>query len=70
VVLSEFSFPSATLFWNSMSKYEQDHIVTAYSFELGKVDDIGVGERVLAHINQVWKALCSRLNNPMVNLIL
>lgn len=40
-----------------MSKYEQDHIVAAYSFELGKVDDTGVVERVVAHLNQVWRLM-------------
>jgi catalase len=31
-------FSQARLFFHSMSKTEQDHIVAAYSFELGKVD--------------------------------
>ena len=31
-------YAQATLFWNSMSEVEQDHIVDAYTFELGKVE--------------------------------
>jgi catalase len=31
-------FSQATLFFNSMSPPEQEHIIAAYSFELGKVD--------------------------------
>jgi catalase len=31
-------FSQATLFFNSMSTAEQEHIIAAYSFELGKVD--------------------------------
>ena len=31
-------FSQATLFFNSMSEYEKEHIIAAYSFELGKVD--------------------------------
>jgi len=31
-------FSQATLFWNSMSKPEQEHIKQAFSFELGKLE--------------------------------
>jgi catalase len=31
-------FSQATLFFNSMSLHEKEHIIAAYSFELGKVD--------------------------------
>ena len=31
-------FSQAQLFFNSMSKHEQEHIIAAYSFELGKVE--------------------------------
>jgi catalase len=31
-------FSQATLFFNSMSEHEQEHIIAAYSFELGKVE--------------------------------
>lgn len=31
-------FSQPRMFWNSMSKPEQDHIVSAYAFELGKCD--------------------------------
>ncbi|MGO3543011.1 MAG: catalase HPII [Pseudomonas helleri] len=31
-------FSQARLFFNSMSKHEQEHIIAAYSFELGKVE--------------------------------
>ena len=31
-------YTQATMFWHSMSEVEQDHIVDAYTFELGKVD--------------------------------
>ena len=49
-------FSQATLFWNSMSKPEKDHIVSALHFELGKVDSKEVRERmvneILANIDQ------------------
>lgn len=43
----------ATLYWNSMSPPEKEHIVAAYSFELGKCDDPVVHETALAQINNV-----------------
>lgn len=44
---------AATYFWNSMSKTEQDHIVSAISFELGKCDDPIVHKNALNQINHV-----------------
>ena len=41
-------YAQATLFWNSMSEVEQDHIADAYTFELGKVEVPGVVERMVA----------------------
>jgi catalase len=40
-------FSQATLFWNSMSNWEKDHIVNAFSFELNMVQDKGVRNRTL-----------------------
>jgi catalase len=40
-------FSQATLFWNSMSAWEKDHIAAAFSFELNMVETAAVRERVL-----------------------
>jgi catalase len=40
-------FSQATLFWNSMSAIERDHIVAAFSFELAKVNRVEIRQRVL-----------------------
>ncbi len=40
-------FSQARLFWNSMSPPEQDHIVLAYRFELGKVRTFHIRERMI-----------------------
>ena len=40
-------FSQATLFWNSMSNPEKDHIVKAAHFELGKVKDKEIRKRVI-----------------------
>lgn len=48
-------FSQATLFWNSMSEPEKEHIIGAYSFELGKVERVFIRERqvneILANID-------------------
>lgn len=48
-------FSQATLFWNSMSAPEKEHIVGAYTFELGKVERMYIRERqvneILANID-------------------
>ena len=40
-------FSQARLFWNSLTEPEQDHLVSATHFELGKVDDHAVKKRVV-----------------------
>ena len=48
-------FSQARLFFKSMSKHEQEHIIAAYSFELGKVERLWIRERqvneILANID-------------------
>ncbi|RCW38438.1 catalase [Halopolyspora algeriensis] len=54
-------YSQATLFWNSMSDWEQEHIVAAYRFELGKVDHMHVREGVVEHLNHVDHDLAVRV---------
>src|SRR3954453_21311740 len=53
-------YQQATLFWRSMSPVEQDHIVDAYTFELGKVDVPEVVERMLMRLVLVDPQLAGR----------
>jgi catalase len=46
-------YGQATLFWNSMSAWEKEHIVAAYRFELGKVEHPHIRQRVVEHLNHV-----------------
>ena len=46
-------YSQATLFWGSMAPPEQDHIVGAFSFELGKVSDDAIQDRQLANLANV-----------------
>jgi catalase len=54
-------YAQARLFWNSMSEAEQDHIVDAYTFELGKVEVQGVVERMVARLALVDAELAQRV---------
>lgn len=40
-------FSQATMFWNSMSDHEKDHLISAFSFELGKVGSESVRKQVV-----------------------
>jgi hypothetical protein len=42
----------ATLFWNSLTPVEQDHLVDAAHFELGKVETVAIRERVVEHLGR------------------
>ncbi|GAA3929816.1 catalase [Actinomadura viridis] len=46
-------YSQATLFWNSMSGWEKEHIVAAFRFELGKVETMSIREGVVDHLNHV-----------------
>lgn len=46
-------FSQATLFWNSMSKAEKQHIIDAFHFEVGNVMDMQIKQRVVDLFNQV-----------------
>ncbi|WP_435245625.1 catalase [Streptomyces sp. NRRL F-5630] len=49
------------LFWRSMSPVEQEHIIGAYSFELGKCYEQAVKERVLLTLAHIDERLCSEV---------
>ncbi|SET64808.1 catalase [Natronincola peptidivorans] len=46
-------FSQATLFWNSMSSTEKQHIVEAFHFEVGSVMDKEIKQRVVDMFNNV-----------------
>jgi catalase len=54
-------FSQATLFWNSMTAVEKEHIVEAFHFELGKVETMAVRERMVELITQVDVELAQRV---------
>jgi catalase len=54
-------FSQATLFYRSQSGPEQDHIVNALRFELGKVETPAVRERMVGLLTLVDKTLAARV---------
>jgi catalase len=50
-------FSQATLFFNSMSEPEKDHIVDALRFELGKVETEAIRVRMIGILSQIDKGL-------------
>ena len=60
-VTFEDHYSQARLFWRSMTEVEQDHIVDAYSFELGKCYEQTIKERQLQCLAEIDRELCSRV---------
>ncbi|WP_322970048.1 catalase [Faecalibacter sp. LW9] len=58
-------FSQACLFFNSQSKPEQQHIINAFSFELSKVNDPKIRERMLANLNQVSEELATKVGENL-----
>jgi len=54
-------YSQATLFWNSQTEAEKDHIVAAAHFELGKVEHIAIRERMVGHFNYIDNGLAVRV---------
>jgi catalase len=54
-------YSQARLFWNSQSTAEQDHIVAAFQFELGKVEVPAVRQRVADMLQNVAPRLAERV---------
>lgn len=54
-------FSQASLFWRSQSAVEKDHIVSAYSYELSKVDFPEVRQRMVDNLTHVDLKLATRV---------
>jgi catalase len=58
-------FSQATLFWNSQSAPEKDHIVAAFRFELSKVETAEIRQRMVDNLAHVDMKLASRVAAPL-----
>jgi catalase len=54
-------FSQATLFFHSQSPYEQQHIIHALQFELGKVENPEIRKRMLGLLSQVDEKLAAEV---------
>jgi len=54
-------FSQATLFWNSLSAPEQNHVVNAFRFELAKVESAVIRQRVVDQLGHVDSGLATRV---------
>jgi catalase len=54
-------FSQATLFWNSQSDVEKEHIVSAFHFELGKVEAVHIRQRMVELLANVDTDLATRV---------
>ena len=58
-------FSQATLFWNSQSTVEKDHIVAAFRFELSKVEVPEIRQRMVDNLAHVDLKLATRVAAPL-----
>ncbi len=58
-------YSQARMFWRSMTPPEQHHIVSAFAFELSKVETLAVRTRMLGHLAIIEPALGGRVATAM-----
>jgi catalase len=61
----EDHFSQVRLFWRSMSPVEQEHIIRAYTFELGKCYEQAIRERQLLALARIDPVLCREVANGL-----
>jgi catalase len=58
-------YSQARLFFRSMSEPEQRHIISAFAFELGKVETLAIRKRMLGHLMIIDPALGSAVEEAL-----
>jgi len=58
-------FSQPALFYRSLSEWEKEHVISAYSFELGKCKEQSIVERMLWLISQIDKGLAKRVSENL-----
>ncbi|MDB5750947.1 MAG: katE [Ramlibacter sp.] len=58
-------FSQATLFWNSQSAAEKEHIIAAFQFELSKVETPGIRQRIVDNLAHVDGRLARKVAEPL-----
>ncbi|HXD42991.1 MAG TPA: catalase [Ramlibacter sp.] len=58
-------FSQASLFWNSQSPAEKEHIIAAFQFELSKVEVLAVRQRLVDSLAHVDAKLARKVAEPL-----
>lgn len=58
-------FSQATMFYNSQSEIEKQHIIDAFSFELGKVKTVAIRQRMVNTLTLVDKQLAAAVGEKL-----
>ena len=58
-------YSQATLFWNSQSTAEKEHIVCAFHYELSKVETAAIRQRVVDNLAHVDAKLARKVAEPL-----
>jgi catalase len=58
-------FSQATLFWNSQSAAEKEHIIAAFQFELSKVELPAIRQRIVDNLAHVDARLARKVAEPL-----
>lgn len=58
-------FSQATLFWNSQSVAEKEHLVAAFQRELARVESVAVRQRVVDNLAHVDARLARKVSEPL-----
>jgi catalase len=54
-------YGQARLFWNSQTDYEKQHMIDGFHFELGKVENMAVRQRMVDHLAQIDGELAQKV---------
>ena len=58
-------FSQATLFWNSQSTWEKEHITAAFQYELSRVETPAIRQRVVDNLAHVDAKLARKVAEPL-----
>jgi catalase len=58
-------FSQATLFWNSQSAWEKEHITAAFQYELARVETPAIRQRVVDNLAHVDARLARKVAEPL-----
>lgn len=58
-------YTQATLFWNSQSQTEREHIIAAFQFELARVETAAIRQRVVDNLAHVDPKLARKVAEPL-----